>query len=146
MVTQNFMAGLFSIGIKMFCCYIYFVCFIFILFSYFFNSQLWRFVFKKLICVYGCFACLYFCTLCVCLVPQEAPWNRSYRWLSPTTWVLGIDRGSYGRADSALNCLASSSACCIPSLSNNMLSITLSKYLVFNHSSTTRLSLLLNIY
>lgn len=100
------MAGLFSIGIKMFCCYIYFVCFIFILFSYFFLIRNFggSLFFKKLICVYGCFACLYFCTLCVCLVPQEAPWNRSYRWLSPTMWLLGIDHGSYGRADSALNC------------------------------------------
>lgn len=45
----------------------------------------------------------------VCLAPMKVrighwiPWNWSYSWLWTTMWVLGIEPGSSGRAESAFN-------------------------------------------
>lgn len=41
---------------------------------------------------------------------SQIPWGWNYRELSPFTWVLGIECGSSGRADSALDLWAFSLA------------------------------------
>jgi hypothetical protein len=55
-----------------------------------------------------CFACLYVCVQCACLIPMELRrtcwihWNQSYRWLW-ATMLPETEPGSSGRAASALN-------------------------------------------
>ena len=54
------------------------------------------YIYINLLYVYGCFACIYVCVLCVCLLPvkvrkgQWIPWGWIYRWLWAAMWMLGI--------------------------------------------------------
>ena len=51
-----------------------------------------------------CFACIFACVPCVCLLFVEAsracwiPWNTPYRWWWAAVWVLGIQHRSSGKA------------------------------------------------
>lgn len=81
------------------------------------------------------FKYMVFC-MCVCLaqylVPTEArrecwiPWNRSYRQLLATVWVMEIKAGFSGRAPHALNHWIHPLFChiSIPMKDNNLLLIT----------------------
>jgi hypothetical protein len=75
-----------------------------------------KYTFPPTIHMYECFACMYVCAPCVCLVPTEVRrrcqilWNWSYKRLWATVWVLGIELGFFVRVASALNCWTTSPA------------------------------------
>lgn len=47
----------------------------------------------------GCLISMYVCVMCAGGMPTESrrrrwtPWDRNYRWLSATMWVLGLNQG-----------------------------------------------------
>lgn len=69
---------------------------------------------KKEILVYECVACMCVCTPHSRLVAEEVikghwiPYNRGYRWLWATMWVLGTEPTYSARATSTLNRWATS--------------------------------------